>query len=259
MTFVTATAALLTALLVAPVGAQIGTQDHAGQYTQADIAAGARVYSAQCVQCHGANGDMVPGIDLRRGQFRRASSDDDLARVITSGAPAAGMPPFALQPAELAGAIAFIRAGFDATAGAVAVGDPARGRALFEGKGTCTTCHRVSGRGPRIAPDLSDIGLTRTASALQRTLLDPSSAMMPINRPVRIVTKDGRTITGRRLNEDTYSVQVIDDREQLLSIAKSDVRTLAVETRSTMPSFAERLGAGEIADVIAYLLTLREQ
>ena len=50
--------------------------------------------------------------------------------------------------------------------------------------------------------------------------------MMPINRPVRIVMKDGRTITGRRLNEDTYTVQMIDDQEQLLSIAKSDMRTL---------------------------------
>ena len=29
----------------------------------------------------------------------------------------------------------------------------------------------------------------------------------PINRPVRVVTKDGTTINGRRLNEDTYSLQ----------------------------------------------------
>ena len=55
------------------------------------------------------------------------------------------------------------------------------------------------------APNLSDIGAARSAGSLQRSLLDPTSQMMPINRPVRVVTKDGTVINGRRLNEDTYS------------------------------------------------------
>jgi mono/diheme cytochrome c family protein len=81
--------------------------------------------------------------------------------------------------------------------------------------------------------------------------------MLPINRPVRIVTKDGRTIRGRRLNEDTYTVQIIDDQERLLSIAKADVRTFDVDSKSPMPGYAGRLTDDEIADVVAYLLTLR--
>src|SRR5687768_13962830 len=225
-----AAAALFVVLLGASAGAQLAIQDHPGQYSQADIDAGSRVYGAQCAQCHGANGDMVTGIDLRRGLFRRSSSDDDLARVITNGVPGAGMPPFTLQPPELAGVIAYIRAGFDRTS-TVKIGSATRGRVLFDGKGACGTCHRVNGRGPRVAPDLSDIGLARTPGALQRSLLEPSSGMMPINRPARIVTKDGRTIRGRRLNEDTYTVQLIDTEERLLSIAKSDVRTYEVETK----------------------------
>jgi mono/diheme cytochrome c family protein len=83
--------------------------------------------------------------------------------------------------------------------------------------------------------------------------------MMPINRPVRITTTDGRTITGRRLNEDTYTVQIIDDKERLHSLAKADLRSYVVETKSTMPSYAGKLTDAEIADVIAYLLTLRGQ
>lgn len=247
-----------TALVLAIVRAPLGAQDHPGQYTQEDIDAGSRIYSMQCAQCHGPNGDMVSGVDLRRGLFRRASSDDDLARVIREGVAGAGMPPLALQPAEVAAVIAFVRAGFDRTS-AVRIGDPIRGRDLFDGRGACRSCHRVGGVGPRAAPDLSDIGLVRTPAALQRSLVDPSSGMMPINRPVRIETRDGRTITGRRLNEDTYTVQLITDREQLLSVAKSDIRTYVVETRSNMPSYAGTLTADEIADLVAYLLTLKER
>jgi cytochrome c oxidase cbb3-type subunit III len=248
----------LTALALAfaaPAGAQLLTQDHPGQYSQEDIVAGNRLYNAQCNQCHGRDGDQISGIDLRRGQFRRASSDEDLARVITNGS-AAGMPPFRLQPAELTGIVAFIRAGFDTTA-TVRVGDAERGRAVFEGKGACGTCHRVEGRGPRAAPDLSDIGVARAPAALERSVRNPTSAMLPINRPIRIVMKDGTTIRGRRLNEDTYTVQIIDEGERRRSVAKSEARTLDVDTTSSMPAYADRLTTAEIADVVAYLLTLR--
>ncbi|MEP7310312.1 MAG: c-type cytochrome [Acidobacteriota bacterium] len=249
-------AALLGLLVAGPASAQLLNQDHPGQYRQEDIAVGNRVYGEQCNQCHGRDGDQISGVDLRRGLFRRAVTDEDLARVIGTGTPA-GMPPFKLQPSELTGIVAFIRAGFDITA-SVRVGDAERGRALFEGKGACGTCHRVAGRGPRQAPDLSDIGIARPPASLERSLRDPSSAMLPINRPVRIVTKDGRTIRGRRLNEDTYTVQIVDEHEQLMSIAKSETQSIDVETRSPMPAYANRLTADEIADLVAYLLTLRE-
>ena len=94
------------------IDAQLIDQDH-GQYSRADIEAGQRLYGPQCQVCHDANGDGVPGIDLKLGRFRRASSDEDLARVITSGVPGTGMPAFVLQPAELTAIVAFIRAGFD--------------------------------------------------------------------------------------------------------------------------------------------------
>jgi putative heme-binding domain-containing protein len=232
------------------------SQDHQF-YSPVDIENGGRLYRAQCAQCHGPNGDLVGGIDLRRGQFRRSSTNDDLAKVIANGVAGTGMPPFTLQPSEINALVAFIRAGFDPEARPVRVGDAVRGKALFEGKAACTTCHRVNGVGPRIAPDLSDVGTARAPDALHATLLDPSSRMMPINRPVRIVLKDGSTINGRRLNEDTYTVQIIDDKEQLRSLLKADMRSYVVETKSTMPSYAKTLTADELADVIAYLLTLK--
>ena len=238
------------------INAQVLDQDH-GQYSRADIEAGQRLYGPQCQVCHGANGDGVPGIDLKLGRFRRSSSDDDLARVITLGVPGTGMPPFALRPEELTAIVAFIRAGFDPASSAVRVGDAARGRELFYAKAECAGCHRVNGVGPRVAPDLSDIGSIRTLAALQRALLTPEESLLPIHRPVSIVTNDGKRFAGRRLNEDTYTVQIIDEQENLVSLQKADLRELNVDTTGKMPSYADKLTADELADVIAYLVSLK--
>jgi len=81
--------------------------------------------------------------------------------------------------------------------------------------------------------------------------------MMPINRPVRVVMKDGRTLTGRRFNEDTFTVQLIDQQEKLYSLEKKDIRTLEVQTTSPMPSYNGKLTTDELSDVIAYLITLK--
>jgi putative heme-binding domain-containing protein len=139
----------------------------------------------------------------------------------------------------------------------VKAGDAGRGRAVVEGKGACSRCHRVGAQGSRVGPDLSDVGATRSAGSLLRSLSDPTSQMMPINRPVRAVTTDGKVVNGRRLNEDTYSVQLIDDQERLVSLVKSDLREYTILTASPMPSYKDRLTPDEMADVVAYLLSLK--
>lgn len=243
--------------LFAAAGAHAQTQDH--QYSSEDIQAGSRLYFGQCQQCHGVTGDTVQDIDLRRGQFRRPMSDDDLRRTISTGVPGTGMPPFTFQQKELDGLVAFVRAGFDVGGVAVKVGEAAKGEPLFAGKGACATCHRVKGKGPRVAPDLSDIGSLRSPAQIFRSVTDPVSQMMPINRPVRIVTRDGRTLRGRRLNEDTYTVQIIDEQERLISLDKSNIREFEVSKTSPMPSAATTLSSEELADLIAYLLSLKGQ
>ena len=74
---------------------------------------------------------------------------------------------------------------------------------------------------------------------------------------MRAVTKDGKVINGRRLNEDTYTVQLIDENERLLSLTKSDLKEFHVLTTSPMPSFKDKLSPDEIADMVAYLLSLK--
>jgi putative heme-binding domain-containing protein len=248
--------ALLAAGATTP--AQNTSQEHPGQYAPADIVNGSRLYGEQCTTCHGQMGNAVGTVDLRRGQFRNASSDEDLKRIISGGIPNTAMPAIKLSDAELNSVIAYIRSGLDVNARAVMVGNAARGKAVFEGKGNCGSCHRVNGNGPAgLAPDLSDVGAVRTPLTLQLSVLDPTSAMMPINRPVRIVTRDGKTVRGRRLNEDTYSIQLVSEEGRLQSIAKNDVKEYEILTASPMPAYKGKLSTDEVADLVAYLLSLR--
>ena len=245
---------------IAVVSAQAPTQQlHDAQYPDVDIALGAKLYASRGITCHGAQGDAIGGVNLRSGKFRKAVTDRDLATFIRAGSQAAGMPPFALDDTDMAGIIAYVRNMNTFDTATLKSGDPARGRAIFEGKGSCGTCHRVGRTGSHVAPDLTDIGSIRSAGSIQRSLVDPTSQMMPINRPVRLVMKDGTVVNGRRLNEDTYSVQVIDDRERLRSILKSDVREITISKTSPMPSYKATLSQDELADLLGYLLSLKGQ
>ncbi len=244
----------MLALVAVLGGTSASAQDHT--YSSADIATGVRIYGAQCQLCHGANGDTVAGVNLRLGRFRRAVTDNDLAQVIAKGV-APGMPSFTFAPAEVNGLVAFIRAGFDPGGTAVKVGNVDRGKGLFATKGACATCHRAGADGPRSAPDLSDIGALRTPAALQRALLEPNVAMPPINRPMTIQTTTGRTIRGRRLNEDTFSMQLVDDAGRLVTVEKKDVKSVEPGKTSPMPSVAAKLSPDEVADLVAYLLSPR--
>lgn len=248
---------LLLCAAIAALASAASAQPPGLTYAPADIAYGAKLYDAQCTTCHGSNGDGVGGIDLKAGKFRTAVTDQDLVRVILNGVPGTGMLAFRFESGELDGIIAYLRNMNTFDRGSVKSGDAARGRTIFDGKGECQRCHRATERGSRVAPDLSDIGARRSPSSLLRSLVDPSSQMMPINRPVRAVTRDGTVITGRRLNEDTYTVQLLDDRERLVSLVKADLREYVIATTSPMPSYEKTLTPDERADLVAYLLSLK--
>jgi cytochrome c oxidase cbb3-type subunit III len=249
--------AICAAILASMWNEGAGAQTHAGQYEQADIEYGARLYAGPCTVCHGERGDQMPGIDFSSGTFKNASTDRELTNVIRDGVAGTAMPPSGLSDSEIAAVIAYLRNIGRVDFSGAAVGDSVRGQALFYGKGDCASCHRVVSQGPRAAPDLSSIGQMRTAATLHRTLLDPDDALLPINRSVRAVTLDGRTITGRRLNEDTHTVQLIDEHGRLVSLIKSELRDYALDDEARMPSYADVLTDEERSDLVAYLLSLK--
>lgn len=250
-------AALLasTCFMVLPVGAQ----QHAGQYDIADIEYGAQLFAERCVVCHGEDGDLMPQANLRTGTFRNASSDRELMRVIRDGVENTAMAPTGYAEAEISALIAYLRniTNFDPGAEGFLLGDVANGQALFQNRGECFTCHRVGPEGPGYAPTLTDVGARRTAATLRRTLLEGDAGMLPINRPVRAVTRSGEVIEGRRLNEDTFTVQLITADERLVSLDKSALREYSIGTESAHPKYGEIFNEQEIADLLAYLLSLK--
>ena len=218
---------------------------------------GAQLYRENCASCHALDGNGVQGVDFRSGQFRRAATDDELVRLIASGIPGTAMPPSSLAEMPRRTLVAFIRAMHDASPASTTGSAAQRGRLIFEGKGGCTSCHRVSGKGSRVGPDLSDVGATRRAPDLERSIVDPNATVLPQNRFVRAVTKAGATVSGRRLNEDSETVQLIDDRERLVSLNRSDLREYTLLKTSPMPSFQDKLTAQERADLVTYLQSLK--
>src|SRR5262245_24542330 len=135
-------------------------------------------------------------------------------------------------------------------------GDVTRGKALVESSG-CFDCHRIGDRGSHLGPDLSDIGSRRTADRLQRALVAPDEEVAFENRFVRLVTKDGATVTGRLLNQDAISVQLITPKEELKTYLRANLREYIIVDKGLMPSVQGKLTDPQVADVVAYLFSLK--
>ena len=224
--------------------------------TAADLLDGERAYRQTCANCHGPDGDVIAGIDLGRGQFRRTMTDDDLARIIRTGIPNTPMPASTMTVEQAQKIVAYLRSRApSARAGAVR-GDPARGRAIIDGKGRCVTCHSIDGVGSGVGPDLSRIGSLRGALELEVSLVDPAADVQPTDRFYRVVMRDGTVVTGRLLSHDTFTVQLLDTTEKLRSFSKSDLREHGF-IPSPMPSYRGTLTPQEIADVVSYLASLK--
>jgi len=225
--------------------------------TAQDIDDGGRVFRNTCANCHGPDGDEVSGIDLGRGVFRRAKTDEDLVQIIRNGVAGTSMPASDMSVAQAEQIVAYLRSVAATKRSVAADGNVGRGKAVFDGKGACTTCHRVNGAGARLGPDLTDIGQLRRAVELETSVLDPGQEILATNRTYRVVTKDGATVTGRLLNLDSFTVQMLDSREQLRSFDKANLRDYGIVDVSPMPSYKDMLTAQELADVVSYLVSLK--
>jgi putative heme-binding domain-containing protein len=237
--------------------AAAGTLPAQLKYSPGDVEDGRRQYTASCVVCHGPEGESVPGVELDHGKFRHGTSDDELIDIIRKGIPGTAMPPHTFTMFQARSVVAYLR--FMAAApsrGLASTGDAVHGKAIFESKG-CLNCHRVNGNGARLGPELTDIGSLRRASELERSILEPDAEVLPQNRFVRVVTRDGTTMNGRLLNQDAFTIQLYDTKDRLVSLDKSKLKEYGFTNKSPMPSFRGKLSPQELSDLVSYLVSLK--
>lgn len=239
--------------------------------TAEDLAQGRRVFRAQCAGCHGIDGTGGSGPSLARRKLRHAPDDEALVRVLVDGISGTAMAAaWHLNNKELVRVAAYVRS-LGGVPSETLPGDASRGRALFEGKGGCNACHIVRGSGRGLGPDLSTIGDERGGAHLRESLLDPGAS-----RPEEVVpfeprsfsaylvvdaaTRDGREISGHRVNEDPFTIQIREADGRLVSLRKADLASLQKSPdRSPMPSYRDVLTSAETDDLVAYLASLRSE
>jgi len=225
--------------------------------TPEDLAAGERMYRTQCASCHGARGEGGRGATLARPRLVHAPDDQAMFNVIANGIPDTEMPGHWFTDRETRQLVAFVR-----TLGRVppqkVTGDAANGQKLYAGKGGCAACHTIGGRGGAIGPDLSEIGASRSLAYLRESLIAPEAAVPDGFLQVQLVTRNGSRITGVRLNEDTFSIQIRDLSGDFRSFFKTELAELNKQPgKSPMPSYTKIFTESELDDVVAYLDSLR--
>ncbi len=226
--------------------------------TPEDVAIGAEIFQRRCVTCHGGDGTGGRGPDLTRGLFRYGSSDVALYRTIRSGISASGMPRLGLPEERVWRLISYVRS-LSENPRVTIPGDPERGKQILSSQSDCKRCHLVNGEGGRLGPDLSEIGWMRSPQHLRSSILNPNREVDRGYRSVEAVQKGGQVIRGVPLNEDAYSIQLMDLEENLHSLWKSDLEDLRQEDRSWMPSYQGAFTGSELDDLVAYLYSLRRK
>jgi cytochrome c oxidase cbb3-type subunit III len=237
--------------------------------------AGEYEFRINCALCHGlgAHGGGR-GPDLTRAQKKHVHSDAEMFQVISNGIPGTVMPAngtngqgVGMTDEEIWQIIAYIRS-VEVKAPAAAAGSAAHGKELFYGDANCSLCHMVEGKGGRVGPELTAVGGSRTRESIIDSVRNPSRRLawgrteatkeFPQEyETVTVVTADGRQIKGVALNEDSFSVQMMDRDERIYLLEKDKLRSFKKSRESLMPKYnADVLSDKDLDDVVAYLISV---
>jgi putative heme-binding domain-containing protein len=232
-------------------------------------------FRANCAFCHGlgARGGGR-GPDLTRAQKKHGNADADLFRTINEGVPGTAMPPngatqqgVGMTEEEIWQVISYIRS-VQVKTTAAPTGNAAHGKELFTGSAACATCHMIDGKGGRLGPDLTATGSSRSADYIVDSMRNPSrrlaqgisEAMKEFAQEyetVNVVDDRGQKFQGVVLNEDNFTLQMLDTREQLHLFEKSKLRSFEKSRESLMPKYDDQaLPQKDLQDIVAYLLSL---
>ena len=242
----------LALLCLQAAAAQLPSPSTNPHTTGPDIENGQKLYGSRCAGCHGPDGDGGKATDLATPVLPRASTDAALYRVIRYGLPDSEMPAHNMTPREIWQISAFVRQlarGTDTDSR----GDVRRGESLALGKGGCLQCHLLNGAGGQSGPALTGIGERRSRAYLREKLVNPGRNIVTGFAIVTLATRTGERVTGIRVNEDTWSIQVRDAKLRTHSFWKRDLAELSIERRTTMPSYSQVFTADELTDIVTFL------
>jgi putative heme-binding domain-containing protein len=234
---------------------------------------GRETFNETCTSCHGpdgAAGEMGPALGAPARRYAQAT-DAQIFEAIKNGIPGTQMPASraVLTDEAIWKVAAYIRGLRGTAIDAPAPGDAALGEQVFSGKGECTKCHVVKGKGGLVGPDLTNLAGTRKTTSIVDALTKPlhrvfgdggaiPKILIPNTtyQPVRVTAADGKTITGVLKNEDSYSLQVMGTDNQLHMFDRAKVK-IVYEAKSLMPTdYDKRLAPDEFKNLLAYLTRL---
>jgi cytochrome c oxidase cbb3-type subunit III len=232
-------------------------------------------FRINCALCHGlgARGGGR-GPDLTRAVKKHTHSDEEMFQVISNGIPGTAMPAngtngqgVGMTDEEIWQIITYIRSQ-EVKAPAKALGNATHGKELFYGDANCSLCHMINGGGGRLGPELTGEGGSRTREAIIDSVRNPSRRLawgltestkeFPQEyESVTVVTADGKEIKGVTLNEDSFSVQIMDMNEKIHLLEKDKLRSFKKSRPSAMPKFGEDvLSDKDLDDIVAYLVSV---
>jgi putative heme-binding domain-containing protein len=231
-----------------------------------ELAEGQALFRGLCSGCHGGAGRGGKGPDLTDNRWIHGNTYEDIVRTIKNGVPNTTMKKMgeSLKPEQIRSCVAYIRSlarsPGENTWKPYIPGDPEAGKKLFfdpKSKLQCSKCHSVGGEGGRIGPSLDRIASRRSPEFLIESILQPSNDIAPEYEAVAVASKDGRVITGLRVNETNFSIQLHEENGRFHSLLKRDLDEVKVLKKSLMPdNIAELLSVKDLHDLYAYLMTL---
>jgi putative heme-binding domain-containing protein len=191
-------------------------------------------------------------------KLRRAADGQELIELVIGGVEANGMPSFwflGQRPVfQVAAYVHSLGAGAQA---ALPPGNSEHGKLLFKANG-CAGCHVVDGEGAAYGPELSDIGAQRNAAFLRESILDPGASLPEGFAIVHATPRGGQAVTGVRLNEDSFTIQLRDAAGKFYSFRKLELTNLRKDfDKSPMPTYRGKLSDRDLDDLVAWLASLR--
>jgi cytochrome c oxidase cbb3-type subunit III len=220
---------------------------------------GKQTFASTCAGCHGLDGrggERAPNI-AQSAKVQRLS-DAQISHIIENGVPGTGMPAFhSLDDSDVKAVVTYLRTLQGAKEAVKLPGNPNRGETVFFGKGGCSGCHMVAGKGGFIASDLSAYASTHAVDQIRSAITSPASGSNRQTRLVTATTRSGGKLVGRIRNEDNFSVQLQTLDGTFYSVTKSDLEGLECNSQALMPSdYGSTLSPDELNDVVSYLMSV---